>query len=95
MAVEFAVVCEIMFSARNGLEVVRVISHESAHICSGHHGRKIRILSVRLSGTSPPRVADRLHHRRPEGQSLGSGLEDRTGFVCDCGCLSFKKLRVP
>ena len=95
MAVELAVVREVMLCAWHGLHVVRVVAHESAYICSGHHCRKERILSVRLSGSSPPWVAYRLYYRRPECEALCAGLEDRSCFVCNRIRFFFKKFRIP
>ena len=81
VAVEFAVVGEIMLGSRNGLHIFRVGAHHAPHEAAGHLSRQERIFTIGFAGPAPARIAHRLDHRRPEGQALRSGLEDRAGLV--------------
>ena len=95
VAVELTVVCEIVLSGRNGLDILRVVAHEATDVCVTDYIDEIRILTERLTGTAPAWVTDRLDDRAPEGKALAAGIEDCTCLISDYGSLESCEIRIP
>ena len=95
VAVELTVVREIMLGGRHGLQVFGIRAHQAADESARHLGREEGILAIGLAGASPAGIADRLHHRRPEGQALGPGLEDCPGLVRNGRCHPLRQRGIP
>ena len=95
VAVELAVVGEVVLRRGDGLQILGVGAHQAADKAAGDLRGEERILAVGLAGAAPAGVADRLHDGRPEGQALRAGGVDGARLVGDGGGHPLGDGRIP